>query len=143
MVYVDTSVVVALLTVEPSTEAVTAWFSELEEPIVSSDWLVTEFSSALSIKIRTGQLTESTARVVHREFQALISGGLRLVSVSRVAFKEAAEMARSYKHGLRSGDSLHLAVAREIGAQTIATLDRVMIKNAERLKMATVRFREE
>ena len=52
-------------------------------------------------------------------------------------------MAQSYKHGLRSGDSLHLAVAREIGAETIATLDKVMIKNAERLKMATVRFREE
>ena len=50
MVYVDTSVIVALLTVEPSTEAVTAWFSELEEPLVSSDWLVTEFSSALSIE---------------------------------------------------------------------------------------------
>ena len=31
MLYVDTSVVVALLTVEPSTETVTAWFSELEE----------------------------------------------------------------------------------------------------------------
>ena len=31
MLYVDTRVVVALLTVEPSTEAVTAWFSELEE----------------------------------------------------------------------------------------------------------------
>ena len=143
MLYVDTSVVVALLTLEPSTEAVTTWFSELEEPLVSSDWLVTEFSSALSIKIRTGQLTESTARVVHREFHALISGGLRLVPVSRVAFKEAAEMAQSHKHGLRSGDSLHLAVAREIGAQTIATLDRVMIKNAERLEMATVRFQEE
>ena len=44
-------------------------------------------TSALSIKIRTGQLTESTAKVVHREFQTLISGGLRLVPVSRVAFK--------------------------------------------------------
>ena len=143
MLYVDASVVVALLTVEPSTEAVTAWCSELEEPLVSSDWLAAEFSSALSIKVRTGQLTESTARVVHREFQALISGGLRLVPVSRMAFKEAAEMAQSYKHGLRSGDSLHLAVAREIGVQTIATLDRVMIKNAKRLEMATVRFREE
>ena len=31
MLYVDPSVIVALLTVEPSTEAVTAWFSELEE----------------------------------------------------------------------------------------------------------------
>ncbi len=143
MVYVDTSVVVALLTVEPLTEAVTAWFSELEEPLVGFDWLVTEFSSALSIKVRTGQVTESTAKAVHRELQALIYGGIRLVPVSRVAFKEVAEMVRSYKHGLRSGDSLHLAVACEIGAQMIATLDKVMIRNAERQEMATVRFREQ
>lgn len=31
MVYVDTSVIVPLLTVEPSTESVTAWFSDRQD----------------------------------------------------------------------------------------------------------------
>ena len=140
MVYVDTSVVVALLTLEPSTEAVVAWFSELNEIPVSSDWLLTEFSSAISIKVRTGQLADVDSKVVHREFKALLSGGLRLVSVSRLAFKAAADLTQSHLHGLRSGDSLHLAIAQEYGARTIATLDGTMAKNAKHLKLTTVHF---
>lgn len=140
MVYVDTSVIVALLTVEPSTEAVTIWFSGLKQIPVSSDWLLTEFSSAIAIKVRTGRLAEADARAVRREFQLLSSNGLRLVPVSRAAFKVAAHMAQAHRYGLRSGDSLHLAIAQEASARTIATLDGTMAKNAKRLKMTTVPF---
>ncbi|MGO8755527.1 MAG: type II toxin-antitoxin system VapC family toxin [Gallionellaceae bacterium] len=140
MVYADTSVIVALLTLEPMTEAVTAWYTGLEKMPVSSDWLLTEFSSAISIKVRTGQLAAADAKVVHKEFHLLSSSGMRLAPVSRAAFQAAAGMAQVHKHGLRSGDSLHLAVAREIGVTAIATLDGMMAKNAKRLKIATVQF---
>lgn len=140
MVYVDTSVIVALLTVEPSTKAVTAWFSGLKQIPVSSDWLLTEFSSAISIKVRTGQLAEADAKAVRREFKLLSESGLRLAPVSRGAFKRAADMAQAHRYGLRAGDSLHLAIAQEASAKTIATLDGTMAKNAKRLKIATVRF---
>ena len=49
-------------------------------------------------------------------------------------------MAGQSAHGLRSSDALHLAVAREIGAKTIATLDATMAGNAKRLKLKTVDF---
>ncbi len=49
-------------------------------------------------------------------------------------------MARQSAHGLRSSDALHLAVALEIGAKTIATLDATMTSNAKRFKMKTVAF---
>ena len=140
MVYVDTSVIVPLLTVEPSTASVTAWFSGLQDMPVSSDWLLTEFSSAISVKVRTGQLSEADAKAVHQEFNLLASSGLRLTPVSRAAFKAAADMTRAYKHGLRSGDALHLAVAQEIDAKIIATLDSTMAKNATRLKIRLVEF---
>lgn len=140
MVYVDTSVIVPLLTLEPSTERVAAWFAGLQDMPVSSDWLLTEFSSAISIKLRTGQLAAVAAKAVHKEFQLLASSGLRLAPVSRAAFKAAAEMARAHRHGLRSGDALHLAVARELGARTIATLDATMAQNARRLKIGLVKF---
>ena len=140
MIYVDTSVIVPLLTREPSTDSVTAWFANLREAPVSSDWLLTEFASAISIKIRTGQLSSTAARAVHNEFQLLASGGLRLVPVSRTAFKAAADMAQAHIHGLRAGDALHLAVAQETGAKTIATLDGMMAKNAKRLKITPLKF---
>jgi len=60
--------------------------------------------------------------------------------VSRIAFKQAAEMAKAHQYGLRSGDSLHLAIARELGIQIIATLDKNMAKNAECFSMSTVQF---
>ncbi|HEX7509344.1 MAG TPA: PIN domain-containing protein [Polyangia bacterium] len=60
--------------------------------------------------------------------------------MSRRAFEEAAKMARHPAHGLRSGDALHLAVAREISANTVATLDTTTAGHAKRLKMKTVEF---
>jgi len=140
MLYVDTSVIVPLLTLEPSSERVAAWFASLQEIPVSADWLLTEFASAISIKVRTGQLSELAAKAVHKEFKLLASSGLRLVPVSRTAFKVAADLTQTPIHGLRAGDALHLAVAHEAGVKTIATLDRMMAKNAKRLKISPVNF---
>ena len=58
MIYVDTSVVVALLTHEPKTRNVTEWYAGLKEVPTVSDWLLAEFSSAISIKVRTSQLAK-------------------------------------------------------------------------------------
>jgi len=133
MVYVDTSVIVALLTVEPKTKNVTAWYAGLREMPYCADWLLTEFSSAISIKLRARQLTEPHAKLVRKEFNLLIEeGGIRLVPVSRAAFNRAADMVKQHRHGLRAGDSLHLAVALELGASHMATLDGTLAENAVR-----------
>ena len=64
MIYVDTSVIVALLTTEPKTQAVTAWFAELRDVPICADWLLTEFHSTLD-------------KAVDNARQALISGAKR------------------------------------------------------------------
>lgn len=140
MVYVDTSVIVALLTVEPRTQDVTAWYTGLRDTPTCSDWLLTEFCSAISIKLRTGQINEANAKRVRKEFGSLAEGGLRIVPVSRSAFGLAAEMVRQHDHGLRAGDSLHLAVALELGASHIATLDATLAANAKRHGMELIEF---
>jgi predicted nucleic acid-binding protein len=140
MVYVDTSVIVALLTVEPRTQDMTAWYAGLRDTPTCSDWLLTEFSSALSIKLRTGQISEANAKRVRKEFELLTEGGLRIVPVSRSTFRRAAEMTGLHAHGLRAGDSLHLAVALELGASHMATLDRTLAANATRNGMELVGF---
>ena len=140
MIYVDTSVIVPLLTSEPKTGAVTAWFAGLRETPACSDWLLTEFSSALSIKLRTGSITEVIAKRVRKEFELLAEGGLKIVPVSRDAFRQSAKLAQLHQHVLRSGDSLHLAVALELGASHMATLDGTLGANAKRNGMELIKF---
>ena len=41
---------------------------------------------------------------------------------------------------LRAGDALHLACAEQAGAKGVATLDEVMARNAQRLKLKPVAF---
>jgi hypothetical protein len=140
VIYVDTSVIVPLLTTESKTKSVIAWFAALDDAPTCADWMLTEFHSALSIKIRTGQITEADAKRVRKEFDIFTEGGVRLVPVSRNAFQHAAKMVQQHQHGLRSGDSLHLAVAMELEASKMATLDSTLAANAKRHGMQLIRF---
>jgi predicted nucleic acid-binding protein len=140
MVYLDTSVTVPLFVAEPSSDQVDRWFAACDVPVVSSDWIITEFASALSLKERSGTLAAKDAKAAWRSFESFVQSGLRLIPVSRHTFAAAAKMTREPAHGLRAGDALHLAAALEMGAQTVATLDAVMTANAKRLKMKVVVF---
>ena len=140
MIYLDTSAAVPLFVSEPASGQVEAWFAACDEPLVSSDWMVSEFGSALAIKTRTGALSARDANAVWRSFEDFCHSGLRLAAVSRRAFAQAAALARHPAHGLRAGDALHLAVAREIGARSMATLDDLMATNAKRLMIKVVGF---
>jgi len=130
-VYLDTSAAVALFVPEPKTPAIAAWFAANADPLVAADWIVTELASALAIKERRGDLEAEQALAVWQEFSAICGTGLRLVPVTRAAFAAAAELVRDARTGLRAGDALHLAVAREVGAAEIATLDATLAANAE------------
>lgn len=138
MIYLDTSAAVPLFVQEPASQAVDAWFEGCAEPLVSSDWIVGEFASALALKERAGMLAAKHARAAWREFELFCSAGLRLFPVSRGAFREAATLARQHTHGLRAGDALHLAVALEAGVKSLATIDPTQADNARRLKLPTV-----
>lgn len=133
MIYVDTSVCVALLTQEAGTSRVEQWFGSIAEPLVSADWTLTEFHSAIAIKTRTGQVSADQAGEVFDLFERLSTGGLTLVPISRMAYRAAADLVDDYQQGLRGADALHLAVAQELGLERFATLDRNQSINARRL----------
>ena len=61
MIYLDTSVAVALLVPEPRTADVQAWFAGLAEATIGSDWLLAEFASAIAIKQRRSELSDANA----------------------------------------------------------------------------------
>ena len=57
VLYLDTSLLVAVLTNEPRTNELQEWLAvQTPDSLTISDWVVTEFSGALSMKVRTGQL---------------------------------------------------------------------------------------
>jgi predicted nucleic acid-binding protein len=140
MVYLDTSVAVALFVPEAKTAAITDWIAATDDTLVSSDWILAEFASALSIKERRGDLSAAAAQAVWDEFDAFCGTGLQLAAVGRAAFETAAHLARDASNGLRAGDSLHLSMALELGATRIATTDGVLASNARKRGLETVGF---
>lgn len=123
MFYVDTSVLVAALTQETRTVRMQQWLSEQSaDQLTTSDWTITEFSSALSLKMRTGQVQLEGRNRSLTAFSQLISESFVLFSISALHFRAAARLADHFLMNLRAGDALHLAVAMEHGA-TLCTLD--------------------
>ncbi len=125
MIYcLDTSVLVAALTNEMATARVQRWLGErAPDELAVSAWVATEFSSALSIKLRSGEIGPDERAAVLAAFVRLCSESLSDLSISAAQFRVAARIADQHKLGLRAGDALHLAIAADHGA-TIATLDK-------------------
>lgn len=126
MVYLDTSVLVALLTCEPAAERVSAWLRHQGSGSLHiSGWTTTEFSSALSLKLRSGQLDVSQKTSALAAFNHLVTRSLVTLPVSPSDYHAAARLCDRTELGLRAGDSLHIAIAVSNGLP-LATLDKVM-----------------
>ncbi len=140
MIYLDTSVAVPLFVPEPSSTAIDAWLESCATPLVASDWIVTEFGSALSMKVRRGEIDARQAKAAWKSFDEFCQTGLRLLPVSRQTFSAAAKLVLAASSGLRAGDSLHLAAALEIGATGFATADATLARNATTKGLNVSRF---
>jgi len=131
--YLDTSLLVAALTNETKTRVAQAWLAgQPAGSLAVSDWVVTEFSAPLSMKLREKQIDAGSRADVLAAFTRLCEESLEVWPVMRSTYRVAARFADRHESGLRAGDSLHLAIAAERGAP-ICALDRVMIRAARAL----------
>ncbi len=123
MLYLDTSLLVAALTNEAETGRMQSWLGQQADDLTISDWVATEFSSALSIKLRTGQIGAAHRAEALAMLTRLAADSLTVMPVSRSQFRAAARFADQHALGLRAGDALHLAICADQGA-ALCTLDR-------------------
>jgi predicted nucleic acid-binding protein len=140
MICLDTSILVAALSRERRTKAVQTWLSEQPpEQLFISEWVITEFSSALSLKVRMNQLTMALRADVLAGFTQLVEESFSVLPLGRDDFRVAARFCDRHDTGLRAGDALHLACASNHGAQLIS-LDRLQVKAATTLGVSAALF---
>ena len=81
MLYIDTCVLLAVLTPEVHSAAATAFLAEASAPLAISSWSVTELHSALGLKVRTKALSQEQAEAVLEGFERSLAPGLLMLEL--------------------------------------------------------------
>ena len=129
MIYLDASAFVAVFAPEPMSASILAYLERYREQLIVSTWTLTEAKSALSLKVRTGALNVSQARVVEGAMTRGAAAEFERIAVENSAIVEAGKFLLLGGPPLRAGDALHLAIAQQVGAQLL-TLDRGLARAA-------------
>jgi uncharacterized protein len=136
MVYLDTSVLLPLFVREQESGRVRRGLEAIPPiEITISEWTRTEFVSAIGIMVRMGRLHEYLARTILRLFDEMAETSLQVLMPEKKDFILANHFLERFDLALRAADALHLAVAANHGARLVYTLDKVLIKTAQRLRM--------
>lgn len=120
MIYLDTSAVIALLTVDAFSEAAAARLSANAMPLAVSDFTTAEVYAVLAVQARRGDIAEAQRdaaamrydrfRVVEAQCYALHADDVRL----------AGQFVRRFDLKLRAPDAMHLAICRRIGTRLLS-----------------------
>ena len=130
MIYLDTSLVVALCAPERDSDRVEVALAAVEEPLCTREWTRVEFTSAVGIKVRNRELRETLARRALADYYLAFEPGVTVIIPSHDDYIRAAYYLQDLKSGLRSGDALHLAIAVNSRVTRLLTLDKGFIKAA-------------
>lgn len=131
--YLDTSIVVSLFVQEVHTAATRNWLAD--EPGAKnliSAWTVTEFQSALSLKLRTSQISYEIKVEASAFLETARQTLFEVLPILDEDFERAAALAANPDLWLRAGDALNLAIAEREQA-LLATVDKRLFAAAERI----------
>lgn len=130
MIYLDTSVVAAFYWTEALSDAVEQLLRDESEPGLSQ-LVEVELFSALSRRVRMGEISQEEAREIVRQFQAdLDSGFYTRIALEAVHYNLAREWIGRFDTPLRTLDALHLAIAAENHLRLV-TADEALAESAE------------
>lgn len=106
--------------------------------LVISTWGLTEFSSAVTLKLRMGAISAELHASVLEMWSDFVAG-VRVLQVEERDFHAAAGLCQRPDLALRAGDALHLALAQRGGCE-LATSDRRMREGALAVGLALASF---
>ena len=132
MLYIDTCVLLAVLTPEVHSPTAAAFLAQARAPLAISSWSVTELHSALGLKVRTKALSPSQAEAVLQGFERGLAPGLLVLELEPQDFRNADACLRGWTTSLRAADALHLAIASGRGA-SLCSLDAPFVAAAHQL----------
>ena len=121
-VYLDTSVIVSMFTTDAHTSRASRFLALVSDRIALSDWVATEFSSALAIGTRVGRLTSDEREAAELAFQSWRDRAPFTSAVEPIDVRVARDLLKTTTRPLRAGDALHVAIARRLGC-SLATFD--------------------
>ena len=130
MIYLDTSVVAAFYWTEALSDTVEQLLRDEAEPRLSQ-LVEVELFSALSRRVRMGEISQADARGIVEQFQAdLDSGFYTRIVLEQVHYNLAREWIGRFDTPLRTLDALHLAIAAENNLRLV-TADEALAGSAE------------
>ena len=132
MIYLDTSALVPLIVPEASSPKIKAWRDGLSErhakELTLSVWALTEFASAMGLKVRNRELTRQQGESAVAFLRDEVAPKLNVLEVSATDFRLAEAMLQEFSLGLRAGDALHLAIASSGATSQFVCLDRQLAR---------------
>jgi uncharacterized protein len=137
LIYLDTSVIVPLIVPETTSSRARSWLDRLDpqwtKELAVSAWALSEFTSAMGIKVRNREITRSQGEAARALLEDALLPNMTVVELTPTDFRLAETMLREFALGLRAGGALHLATASRCAAQQFVSLDRKLCSVAAAL----------
>ena len=140
MIYFDTSFLAPLILQEATSVRVEDYVNRLPRgEWCVSHWARVEFASLLSREVRSGGLVERDALAAARQLERMLADSYQVISLRAADFELATQFILRFQAALRTGDAMHLAVAKNHGVKSLLTLDQGMLKAGKLLNMPVTR----
>jgi uncharacterized protein len=132
ILYLDASVIFALLTNDIFTARADAYIREQAPILVVSDFAAAEFASVIARRVRTGEITEHMARDAFAIFDAWTARNTEHAETTSLDVNAAMRALRRLDLTLRTPDAINIAIVERIDA-TLMTFDTKMATAARAL----------
>lgn len=130
--YLDASVVVALVTKDAFTSRADAYLRAVGPTLIVSDFAAAEFAAVVARRVRMKQISQSIAEAAFAALDGWITRATERVETTSADVTAAALALRRLDLPLRTADAINIAIAQRIGA-TLMTFDEKMAVAARAL----------